>query len=278
MSFPIVSHSVISFSLFPAPLASRAARVILIALLWLISLPTLKAQDAAIPTRPDPPKLFNDFVGLVDTPAAQRIEQYLVSMDDSTTVQIAVVIVKTTEPYEINDYTQRLAQSWGVGQKDKNNGIVFLIAADDHKSAIQVGYGLEGAVTDLETSQIQDNVMRPLMRANEVEKAILSVSEALYKAAKEDYTAQAPKKQKKGKGIPTWIIVIGVIIFLAFISRGGGKNGGRRRYRNGGGFMPPIFFGGGGGGGSWGNFSGGSGGFGGFGGGSFGGGGSSGSW
>jgi uncharacterized protein len=234
----------------------------------------------AIPEPPSPPRLFVDQVGIVSASESAEIEQYLRTINDSTTVQIVVVVVPTTGEYEINDFAQQLAQKWKIGQKDKNNGVLFLLSINDRKSSIQTGYGLEGAITDVETGAIQDEVMRPLMKQQQYAQAILATTQALYKAAKEDYKPVAPRENARGrrgrKMAPWQWILIGVVILIVLFFRGrGGRGGGGGA----GALLPFLLLGGGrGGGGGWSGGGGGGSSFGGFGGGSFGGGGSSGSW
>jgi uncharacterized protein len=148
------------------------------------------ASDGAsvsIPEAPNPPKLFNDYVGVVSTSEASDLESMMVRINDSTTVQIAVVVVPTVGQYDIADYAQQLAMKWGIGQRDKNNGVLLVLAMDDRKSRIQVGYGLEGVLSDIKTAQIQDHVLRPLMRQEQYASAISETVNAIYKAAKEEY-------------------------------------------------------------------------------------------
>ena len=99
-----------------------------------------------------PPKsnaLVTDFTNTVSPGDVQLLENKLVAFDDSTSTQIVVVIIKSVGEYDINDYGQKLGRAWGIGQKGKNNGIVVLVALDDHKVSIQTGYGSEGALPDV---------------------------------------------------------------------------------------------------------------------------------
>jgi uncharacterized protein len=260
----------------------------LVVLLFLLQGSLIQAQTASdgesvsIPEAPNPPKLFNDYVGVVSASDAAELEAMMVRMNDSTTVQIAVVIVSTVGQYDISDYSQQLATKWGIGQKGKNNGVLLVLAMNDRKSRIEVGYGLEGVITDIQTAQIQDRVLKPLMKQKQYAAAISETVSALYQAAKGEYKAVAPptKSYKKNGKVGIFVILI-VIAIIFLLSRGnkGGKGG------RGGGIgdliLPAILLsnmGRGGGGSSWGGGSSSGGSFGGFGGGSFGGGGSSGDW
>lgn len=237
------------------------------------------AQD--IPARPNPPKLVNDLVGLLDPAQRQALEDKLDVFDDSTSVQIAVVIISSTNDYDPVDYAVKLGRSWGVGNKGFNNGVIFLVAKDDHKVFIAPGYGLEGAIPDITCKNIIDNAVLPRFKEGNFYAGIDSGVNAVILASKGEYKAPAGYHQKSGAGGFVVILIIGFIILIIFLSnRGGGGGGGymsRRGYWGG-----PILWGaaGGllGGGGSGGGGGGGGGGFGGFGGGGFGGGGAGGSW
>jgi uncharacterized protein len=192
-----------------------------------------------------------------------------------------VVIISSTNDYDPADYALKLGRSWGVGNKGFNNGVVFLVAKDDHKVFIATGYGLEGAIPDITCKTIVDNEVLPRFKEGNFYAGIDSGVNSVMLAARGEYKAPKGYHQKSsGSGIGIVVLIIAVIIMIVFISGRGGGGGGymsRRGYWGG-----PILwgaagglFGGGGGGGSSG---GGGGGFGGFGGGSFGGGGAGGSW
>jgi uncharacterized protein len=239
------------------------------------------AQD--IPARPNPPKLVNDLVGLLDPGQRQALEDKLDVFDDSTSVQIAVVIISSTNDYDPVDYAVKLGRSWGVGNKGFNNGVIFLVAKDDHKVFIAPGYGLEGAIPDITCKSIIDNAVLPRFKEGNFYAGIDSGVNAVIQASKGEYKAPAGYHQKSsGAAGFVVILIIGFIILIIFLSnRGGGGGGGymsRRGY-----WAGPILWGAaggllGGGGSGGGGSGGGGGGFGGFGGGGFGGGGAGGSW
>lgn len=246
----------------------------------------LAAQAQNVPPRPNPPHLVNDLAGLLQPQEEAALEQKLVAYNDSTSSQIAVVTVPSLDGNDIADYAQKLYESWGIGQKGKDNGILVLVAAQEHTARIQTGYGLEGAVPDALAKRIISNVLVPAFKQNQYYAGLDRATDALISLAKgEGYKgdpnlARRGPRDRSGSGPGLWILIGILVLFFILRSRGGGGRGGR-----GGGFIPPIIFGdfsggrgvfGGGGGGGFGG--GGGGGFGGFGGGSSGGGGASGSW
>jgi len=252
-----------------------------IAFIWslLFVLPLL-AQD--IPARPNPPRLVNDMANVLSPEQKNILEERLVALDDSSSNQIAIVTVTSLNGYDVADYANRLFRAWGIGNKKNNNGVLILVAIQDRKIRIEVGYGLEGAIPDVTAKDIIENDIAPGFKAGDYYRGFSEAIQSLSKAAVGEYKQQR-KRDSNGGGGGSLIFIIIIIIVILIISRGGGGRGGgmmsRRGYR---GFFPPIWIGGGGsdwGGGGGGGWSGGGGGgFGGFGGGSSGGGGASGGW
>lgn len=260
---------------------------LLFTILFLVQV--LLALSQAIPERPNPPRLVNDYTHTLTQDQQYSLEQKLVAYDDSTSNQVVVVIVPTTNDYDPADYATKLGRAWGVGNKKTNNGVVLLIAKDDHKIFIAPGYGLEGALPDITVKSIIDNVITPNFRQDDFYRGIDLGTTAIFKAAAGEY--KAPEGYRKGRrngggGIGIFGFIIIIVVILMIIGRGGGGRGGGMFSRRGyGGFaegaiLGSLLSGGGRGGSNWGGGGGdsGGGGFGGFGGGSFGGGGSGGSW
>jgi uncharacterized protein len=237
------------------------------------------------PTRPNPPRLVNDFTNTLTQEQIQSLENKLVALDDATSTQIAVVIVPSTNGATISDYNAELLRKWGVGSKEKNNGIVLLVAKNDRKLDIATGYGLEGALTDANAKSIIDDIIVPNFKGDDYYRGINLGTDAIVQAVKGQYNI--PRDKAKGKsrgGSSIFYILIFIVIMIAISRRGGGGGGSYMSRRGGRGIADAIFWstilnsGGGGGGWSGGGGSSGGGGFGGFGGGSGGGGGASGSW
>jgi uncharacterized protein len=231
--------------------------------------------DKYIPQRGSVPKLVYDLTNTLQSYQIKELEDKLVAYDDSTSNQVVVVMIPTTGNYEDEEVALEILRKWGVGNKDKNNGVVFLIAKDDRKMRIETGYGMEGAIPDVTAKRIIENEVKPSFKQDNYYKGIDNGINAIIKAAAGEYKAPAGYNNRKGKGISPATIVIILIILLAIF--GGAAPGGTYVSRGGyKGWTGGGWTGGGSrGGGGW---SGGGGGFGGFGGGSGGGGGASGSW
>ncbi len=232
------------------------------------------AQD--IPPRPNPPRLVNDLVGMLRPDEREALEQKLIAYNDSTSTQIAVVIVANTGDYPPSDYAFKLGETWGVGQKGKNNGIVFLWATETRKIFIATGRGLEGAVPDAIAKRIISNEVVPNFKNQQWAQGINQAVDAIIAYAKGEY--KAGKKESRGDGDGSGVIVFLIIIFIVIWLISRNNRGGGNRYRRGSSWYPytTITSWGSSSGSGWG--SGGGGGFGGFGGGSFGGGGAGGDY
>ena len=252
------------------------SRISFISLLLLGFCLRLSAQN--FPEQPNPPKLVNDFADVLSPDQESALEQKLIAFEDSTSNQLAIVLIKTLEGYEIADYAVQLALKWGIGSK-KNNGILLLAAIDDKKIRIEVGYGLEPVITDAISKRIITNDIKPFFKQTQYYEGLDAATTDLFSASKGEFKGEYKysKGEKKGKGIGFGVIIFIIILFIVLSRMGGGKGGG-----GGGGFLTGMLLGnllgGSNRGGGWGDFSGGKGDFGGFGGGNFGGGGSSGDW
>ncbi|GAA4805059.1 hypothetical protein GCM10023231_37770 [Olivibacter ginsenosidimutans] len=247
--------------------------------LFCLSPAVIHAQDFP----PASKTLVTDFTGTLSEAQKQQLEDKLVAFDDTSSTQIAVVMMRSVGDYDIADYGVRLAQQWGIGNKGKNNGILLLIAKEDRKVTIQTGYGVEGAVPDAVAFQIIRNIITPAFRQEDYYVGINRATDALIAYTKGEFKAEPRKGKGDGGGMGLIVMVIIIAIIVGLLSKGGGNGGGKVIGGRG---SSDLFWlsllgsslgrGGNRGGGFGGGSSGG--GFGGFGGGSFGGGGASGSW
>jgi uncharacterized protein len=258
--------------------------------LFLFCLPATRAEQIK---NLKPQGYVNDFAGVLSVSAKDKLTVLCAEVDQKTNTQIAVVTVSSLEGEPIEQFSIDLATSWGIGPKQKDRGVLILLAPNDRKYRIEVGYGLEPILPDGKVGGFGREAV-PLLRSNDYGGAVLLMTERVAQVIAADRNivldslSGVPAPQPESENPPAqlqdlvWILVILVFIFfplLGFLLRLFFGSGGPNRYRRGGGiWMGGPWYGGGsrGGGGSWGG--GGGGGFGGFGGGSFGGGGASGSW
>jgi len=245
-------------------------------------------QTKGIPSPPNPKKLVNnlskEFPNFLSSSESFLLEEKLVKFFDSTSNQIAVVIVDNLAGFEPWEFATRIGDEWGIRQKDIDNGIVILIkptgGKTERKTFIAIGKGLEGAIPDATTKLILERELISNFKKGQFYEGLDRTTDVLMSLAKGEYNSKEyNKKKKSNKGLVKAIMIL-VFIFIFFIIRfKNGGNGGGDGLTMGAGAM---YFGSRGGRGFGGGFGGGSsgGGFGGFGGGAggFGGGGAGGSW
>ncbi len=228
---------------------------------------------------PKPVGYFNDYANVVSKEAASRFNEQLAQFERDTSDQVVVAVYpKMQTDSSIEDYTQRIAQAWQVGQKGKRNGAVLFVFIDDHKMYIQVGYGLEGTLPDVTAFDITERHIKPKFREQNYEGGLATGIDLMMKAIRGEYTGTGKTVAESGTKtsyVPLLFFLFIIIVLILSRSRGARRRG--WGYTGSGG---PFIGGWGGGGGFGGGSSSGGGGFSGFsgGGGGFGGGGGGSSW
>ncbi len=238
------------------------------------------AQD--LPDPMDPPRLVNDFVGILTEEEFNYLEHKLESYEDSTSNQFAIVIISTTGGDDIGLFSAELGEKWGIGKGNKDNGVLITVAIEDRDVWISTGYGLEGAIPDAVAKRITENYLLPNFRNQDYFTGLDEATSILIGLAEGEFTADeiAAENSEPGTGIIGMIFMAMFFILpMYFINK-------RRAKSHYGTSSPSMWMimalmmsgrGSGRRGSSFNDFSGG-GGFGGFGGGGFGGGGAGGSW
>ncbi|XWY20335.1 TPM domain-containing protein [Bisgaard Taxon 45] len=242
--------------------------VLFVAMLWAV--PVFSVQ---FPSVPNPFQYVNDYTKTLSDNDKAVLERKLSQYGQETSSQIAVVIIPSTQEYDISQYAFELGDKWGIGRKQLNNGVLMLVAKQDRKMFIAVGQGLEGVLPDAFLSQLIRNQMTPHFKEGQYVIGINQGIDYLIAASKGEFDAQQVLEETWEDYIPFLMIAIFIAFILfneflpsGYVSPGRHQSSSRTssfpRRRNSGGFGG---FGGGGSGG-------------GFGGGSFGGGGAGGSW
>ncbi|MFW5795231.1 MAG: TPM domain-containing protein [Bacillota bacterium] len=229
---------------------------------------------------PQPVGYINDFSNVISSQNKQKMNTVILELKQKTGIEIAIVTMDSLKERPIEDIALSIAREWGIGQKDKSNGLLILVAPNERKMRIEIGYGLEGIITDAAAGRIRDNHMLPYFQNNDYDTGItfgtiaviqhivknknieLTALSTSLETNKQKYTTNAHKSQKPANPLSTLIFFIifmffaikypRATLFLILMLSSRGRS-----------------YGGGGFGGS---------GFGGFGGGGFGGGGASGRW
>lgn len=242
-------------------------RWLLLALLLVVGATTAAPQFPTLSGR------VVDGADLLPPPLEQQLGAQLAAFEQASSIQLVVVTLPDLQGYAIEDFGYQLGRHWGIGQQDQDNGVLLIVAAAERRVRIEVGYGLEGTLTDAISANIIQGVILPRFRAGQFAAGIEAGSSAIVAALQGEYQPVANTGRADGDPGGMLLFFILMAIVLLFNGLGGGP-GGRRR-----GLLPFIIGAGlgsrlGGGGGLGGGFGGGFGG----GGGGFGGGGASGGW
>ncbi len=148
--------------------------LILALLLFQLIVAGIASAAPNIPARPTGTNYYVlDQANIISSADEQRIYNFAKAIENKTTAQIAVLTVKSLDGYSIDDYALAVLRSWGIGQKEQNNGVLILVAPNERRSRIEVGYGLEGVLTDGRTGRIQDTYMLPFFRRGNYSTGIM---------------------------------------------------------------------------------------------------------
>jgi uncharacterized protein len=237
----------------------------------------------------------SDFAGVVDQQSRTSLEQYCAALERQAGAELAFVVIRSLEGEPIEDVANALYRAWGVGKKGENNGVLLLLAVNDKRSRLEVGYGLEPVLPDGFAGSVL-RAMRPALREGQYGPALLEAAHTLggrIATAKgvdlEPHLTPMARRRHTGTQPIPWPLLMGGGMLLLWVlgSMSGPRGRGRRRHHHGiGGVLPWLLLGnmmgrgdlGGFSRGGFGGFDSGGGGFGGFGGGDSGGGGASSSW
>jgi uncharacterized protein len=232
---------------------------------------------------PDYRSAVTDQAGILPAADSRRLEGAIASYRDSTGIEVGILTVKSLEGASVEDFAHDVFRKWGLGAKGKNNGVLFLVAWDDHLARLEVGYGLEGSLTDLEAGRIvsKRSLMAERFREGDVYGGFMAVVDGIQSAVAGDYDPPERREKTQPPQVALFLF-LAIMIFIMIMSaiarnrarklgvwgRGpwGGGMGGLGGLGGFGGFGRGL----GGGGRSGGGFT--------FGGGSSGGGGASGGW
>lgn len=226
----------------------------------------VQGAEFVLPPAPQNNIYVQDLANVLTPDTEQSILRLGDQLDGKTGAQAVVVTVPSLADRPIEEYALELFRAWGIGQKEKNNGVLVLIAPSERQSRIEVGYGLEGALPDALTGRIQDGYMLPFFRQENFDQGTWQGYQAICAQVAKEYQvdlgisadlqpAPAPKSVQ-AQGFPWWMpfVIIGLLlvdfIFLggfisrslldlllwSFIFRGGGRGGGGGFGGGGGGF------------------------------------------
>ena len=179
-----------------------------------ISLYSFFGYSQNFPAKPN--QLVNDYTKTLSKEQVVSLEQKLVAFSDSTSIQVAVVMIQSLDGYDINDYGYQLGRAWGIGGKEKNTGVLVLASIGDRKVTIQTGYGMEGVLPDAITKRIIENEIKPNFKAGDYFAGMDAATDAIISYTKGEYKNDSPRRSGK-KGFPSGLIVLIVVVLVPLL-------------------------------------------------------------
>lgn len=171
---------------------------------------------------PDVDDYVNDYAGMISSEAENIIKEKLIALEESDSTQVVIVTVNNLDGYPIEEYSIKLVEKFKIGQKKKDNGVLFLVSKEDRTMRIEVGYGLEGVLTDLLSSRIINNTVTPKFREGDFDGGFIACSDDLIKIVKGEYTNDGTSNSSENvssKGKSALVISIILAYLLArFVS------------------------------------------------------------
>lgn len=182
-------------------------KLLLAIILLTITFGTVTGQS--YPDPPYPPRLVNDFTSTLTEGETEQLEKKLRNYYDSTSTQIAIVMLKTLDGYPIDDYSINLAKKWGVGKAGKNNGVLILVSMEERKIFIANGFGMEGVLTDGRTKRIIEQDIKPSFKEGRIQQGLDKGVDRIIQIASGEFVAEDEKTNAKD--------LFGVFIGLFFL-------------------------------------------------------------
>lgn len=189
--------------------------------LLLITLAVLPASARTIPAFKG---YVNDYADMISGPVEAKLEQTLQSFEHTDSTQLAVLTVDSLEGDPLEDFSIRVAEKWGVGQKGKDNGVLLLVAKKERRARLEVGYGLEGVLTDLLAGRIIDDVITPRFKSGQFDQGFEAGVMAVIQATRGEFKADQTSSRRGGRREPSpllsYLFFCGIAIsFLGKASR-----------------------------------------------------------
>lgn len=186
---------------------------------WFLSFALLLLLGAADIFALEVPRLkgrVNDYAGMLSSATEQQLEAALAEFERTDSTQIVVLTIPSLEGDSLEDFSMRVAESWKIGQKGLDNGAILLISKNDRKLRIEVGYGLEGKLTDLMAGRIIRDVITPQFKAGQFDQGIVEGVQAMIQTTRGEYEA-ASKARPAGKGGPDYRGFLSMSLVFLFL-------------------------------------------------------------
>ncbi|MFZ2152612.1 MAG: TPM domain-containing protein [Microgenomates group bacterium] len=187
-------------------------------LFFIFSLSQVFAQNI-----PNPTSYVNDYANVLSDQFEAQLDQQISDFQKKTSIEIAVVTVASLDGTTVDDYAVKLFEKWGIGQAKKDNGLLFLIAPNEKKVRLEVGYGLEGTITDGRAGNILDTQVLPEFKKNDYEAGVKNGVDVLISYLNDPSSIPATTSDLPSESTITWLMIIlfsGLpIYFLSYLSR-----------------------------------------------------------
>jgi uncharacterized protein len=177
--------------------------------LWALEIPALKGR-------------VNDYANMLNPHTIRQLDAALADLEKTDSTQIVVLTIPSLKGDSLEDFSIRVSEAWGIGHKDMDNGAVLLIAKNDRKLRIEVGYGLEGVLTDLISGRIIRNVITPQFKMGHFDQGVLDGIGAMIGTVKGEYTAPDKPRRgsgKKGNGSPGFMAIVILFFIINVVAR-----------------------------------------------------------
>ena len=185
---------------------------------WALQVPQLKGR-------------VNDYAALLSTATARQLEAGLAQLESTDSTQIVVLTIPSLKGDSLEDFSMRVVETWQIGQKGKDNGALLLVSKNDRKIRIEVGYGLEGKLTDLVSGRIIRNVIVPQFKSGRYDQGIIDGVAAIAGVVRGEFTAPSSARPEAGRrgsspGLAGLVVLFVLINMLGRINRGIGAAAG----------------------------------------------------
>ena len=182
-------------------------KIFITILLFLVAMPVFGYYNPGAPTG-----FVNDYANIIDDDLEQQLENRLTQFEQDTSNEITVVTINNLDGDYIENFAVKLFEDWGIGKKDKDNGVLVLVALEDREMRIEVGYGLEGALTDAQSNWIINNQMKPAFKEERYGDGISEAVNKIIGATKGEYVPSSTEASA-GEGGWNWEFIVWIAIF-----------------------------------------------------------------
>ncbi len=202
----------------PFDVCRRVRRLVLPAILLLLALGIPAAEALEVPPLKG---RVNDLADLIDATTEHQLDAALAQLEQTDATQVVILTIPSLQGDSLEDFSIRVVDQWKLGQKDVDNGVLLLIAKNDRKIRIEVGYGLEGKLTDLMAGRIIRNVISPEFKMGRFDQGIVAGVGAIVGVVRGEYQAPAaPRRRGRNRNVsPGFMGLIALLVFVNMLGR-----------------------------------------------------------